>query len=136
MKKIALLFSIALLAGPMLAFAEPTVVEGDDAAKLYQADKGKALSLVQKNKEFLLRTADGKETLKPEIVTVKVGQRLYILNEEMTFVHNVYDETDANWVLKKQEPSKVAVITFDKPGNHILRCAIHPTMKTELHVVP
>ena len=135
MNKISLILSIALLTFPVVALAETSVIEGDEAMKLYQADKGKAQVLVQQNKEFILR-AGSKETPKPEIVTVKAGERFYIANEEHSFVHNVYDETDSNWVLRKQEPSKVAAITFDKPGTHKLRCAIHPTMKTELHVVP
>jgi plastocyanin len=136
MNKLHHLLSIAIIAFPINAFAGAKVVEGDESVKLYQADKGKAQVLVQQNKEFILRAPDGKETPKPGVITVKTGERFYIVNEEHSFVHNVYDESDSSWLLRKQEPSKVAAITFDKPGTHKLRCAIHPTMKTELHVIP
>lgn len=133
MKLYTLLFA-TLVAFAVSAHAEVTVKEGDTAQKLYEADKGKAIILAQKNKEFILRTPGGQEKTKPEVVKLKVGQRLYVVNEEHTFVHNVYDESDASWLLKKQEPSRTAVIIFDKPGVHRLRCAIHPTMKTELRI--
>lgn len=136
MYKPHLLLSIAIMVFPLTAFAGAKVVEGDESMKLYQADKGKVQILVQQNKEFILRVPNGKETPKPKAITVKAGERFYIVNEEHSFVHNVYDESDSSWLLRKQEPSKVAAITFDKPGKHKLRCAIHPTMKTELRVVP
>lgn len=124
-----------LLAIPSLALAGTTVTEGVEAEDAYAKEKDKVLVLVQKNKEFVLRTPDGKEKIKPDVVKVKAGERFYIINEEHDFVHNVYDETDANWVLKKQVPSAVASITFDAPGQHSLRCAIHPTMKIVVDVV-
>jgi plastocyanin len=127
---------LALLFCPGIAFAEASVVEGDEAMKLYQAEKSKAQVLVQKGKEFVWRSPDGKEIIKPESVNVKVGQRFYITNEEHEIIHNVYDTTDASWVLKKQEPSKVAAITFLKPGEHYLRCAIHPLMKITVKIAP
>lgn len=129
-----LLVTLCSLLQPVTASASAIVGEGDEAIQSYAKEKGKTILLVQKDKEFILRTPDGKEQLKPEVVKVKVGQRFYIVNEEHGFVHNVYDETDKSWVLKKQVPSGVASITFDKPGTHSLRCAIHPAMKTIVEV--
>ena len=37
MNKVRLILSIALLAFPLVASAETNVIEGDEAAKLYQA---------------------------------------------------------------------------------------------------
>jgi plastocyanin len=136
MRRLILLVLVVFLVLPARAFADAAVVEGDEAVKLYQADKGKAQTLVQKGKEFILRAPDGKETSKPESMTVKVGERFYVSNEEMEFVHNIYDMTDSSWVLKKQEPSKIAAITFTKSGEHNLRCAIHPMMKIKVNVLP
>lgn len=136
MRKLCLLFAVLFLLPPHCAHADVLVVEGDAAKKLYATEKDKVQTLVQKDKEFLLRTADGTEVSKPEKITVKVGERIYVTNEEMEIVHNVYDSTDTSWLLKKQEASSVAAITFLKAGQHKLRCAIHPIMKTEVVVVP
>ena len=58
----------------------------------------------------------------------------YHENDEEKTVHNVYDATDHNWVLKKQLPSSVAAVKFKEPGAHDLRCAIHPGMKIKVKV--
>lgn len=124
-----------------LSFALPVlaavkVEQGEMAVQLYNNDRNKSQVLSQINKMFVLRTPDGKENKHPTTITVKVGERFYIKNEEKVIVHNVYDTTDASWVLEKQEPSGIAAVTFDKPGKHNLRCAIHPIMKIEVLVVP
>lgn len=136
MKKISPAFLMALLFVPLTVFAGTAIVEGDQAKALYNADKGKAQVLVQKNKIFILRAPNGEETSNPNTIKVKVGERFYIANEEEIFIHNVYDTTDSNWVLKKQTPSNVAAITFDAPGKHSLHCAIHPTMEIDVNVMP
>lgn len=133
LKKTLLSLAFSLLFLPAIACAATTVTEGDDAKKLYDAEKGKAQILVQKDKVFILR-AGGVETPKPDQIKVKAGEHFYIANEEGEYVHNVYDETDAGWVLKKQEPSSVAAVSFSAPGEHHLRCAIHPQMKVTVAV--
>ena len=131
------LLTIAILSSwSVLSAAETHVVEGDAARALYRSEKGTAQVLVQRDKVFVLRAPDGSETPKPASITVRVGERFFISNEEESFVHNVYDLSDAAWVLQKQHPSELAGVAFDRPGVHELRCAIHPTMKTEVRVVP
>lgn len=133
LKKAAALFILCLLSLPVAGHAATLVTEGDDAKKLYDAEKAKSQVLVQKDKNFILR-AGGAETPKPTDLKVKAGERFFIANEEGEYVHNVYDESDAGWVLKKQEPSSVAAIAFDAPGVHKLRCAIHPQMRITVTV--
>lgn len=135
MQKFFISLVMFLLVVPSLGYAKAGVVEGDDAKKLYEKEKKTAKVLVQKNKEFTLRLPDGKEIEKPEQLTVKIGERFYIVNEEDTFVHNVYDVTDSSWVLTKQLPGNVAAVTFEDAGTHMLRCAIHPIMHTNVKVV-
>jgi len=115
------------------SFAATKVTEGDDARTQYEAEKAKAKTLAQKEKVFILR-AGGAEAQKPEKLTVTAGERFFITNEEAEYVHNVFDESDAGWVLKKQDPGTVAAISFDSPGVHKIRCAIHPQMKTTVIV--
>ena len=130
------LFGLLMLAllFPAVAVAGAAVVEGDEAKKQYEASKGKVQVLAQKGKNFILRSPGGEETLAPKSMTVKVGEPIYLTNEEEKYVHNVYDNTDNSWVLKKQKPSEVAVITFSEPREHKLRCAIHPKMKITVKV--
>ncbi len=118
------------------AFCASKVLDGDDAQHLYDAEKSKAQVLVQKDTSFHLRKPGTAEEDKPATLTVKKGEYFFIVNEEMAYVHNVYDETDASWVLKKQAPSSVAALSFDSSGEHKLRCAIHPKMQVTVIVTP
>lgn len=116
-------------------FALTEAIEGDEAKALLEKLQTSNNVLVQLNKVFVLQTPDGKRTASPEEVTIEVGEYLFITNEEHGIVHNVYDQTDHSWVLKKQLPTGVAAIRFDEPKVHELRCAIHPTMKIKVNVV-
>lgn len=126
---------VALMLGNPV-FAASKVVEGDEAKQLYDTEKSKAVVLVQKDGSFHLRKPGAAEEDKPATLTVKKGEMFFITNEEAAFVHNVYDETDASWVLKKQTPSTVAGLSFDSAGEHKLRCAIHPKMQVTVVVTP
>ena len=130
---IILLVALAL---PVGVEAKTDVIQGAKAKALYETNRAKAVMLVQKHKIFILRRPDGKEESNPKLVRVRIGQPLYIANEEDIFVHNVYDLTDASWVLKKQTPASMAAIMFDTPGTRQLRCAIHPTMEISVEVTP
>lgn len=127
-----ILFIVRVL--PTVVFAEVISTEGEDAKKRYTMEKDKAQVLAQKGKEFILRSRN-KEISKPTTMTVKQGEQFYIINEEDSFVHNVYDMTDSSWIIKKQHPRDVAAIIFKSPGIHNLRCAIHPKMKIKVEVV-
>lgn len=117
-----------------VGFCATTVVEGDAAKAAYEKDKATAYTLRQKGTVFILVAPGGAETPTPTEVTIKPGEALYILNEEDKVVHNVYDESDNSWVLKKQEPANVASIAFSDVGTHKLRCAIHPKMKIVVNI--
>lgn len=114
---------------PSAAYAGTKVLEGEEAKKMYEQTKATANTLRQTNTIFVLKKPDGTETEKAEEMKVKVGEYIFITNEEEKVVHNVYDESDQSWVLKKQEPGNIAAIAFDTAGVHKLRCAIHPKMK-------
>ena len=114
--------------------AETQVLEGDEAQAMYETSKSEHYTLRQIDKIFSLVAPDGTETPKPESVTVAPGEFIFITNEEEKVVHNVYDQSDQSWVLKKQEPGGYAAIAFGKPGQHKLRCAIHPKMKITVNV--
>lgn len=127
--------ALLLLMLPSLTYAKADVIEGEDAKKLYEKEKATAKVLIQKNKEFILRQPGQEAIPKPEKMTIKAGERFYIVNEEDTFVHNVYDTTDSSWVLTKQPPGNIAAVSLEDAGTHLLRCAIHPTMHIDIQVV-
>ena len=134
MKKTIIALATTVLLAPTASLAETNVIEGAEAEKVYSAEKSKYNTLAQVDKLFVLRSPNGTEESKPKSLTVKVGEKIFITNEEEKYVHNVYDTTDNSWVLKKQEPGGVAAISFSKPGEHKLRCAIHPKMKIKITV--
>ena len=120
---------------PFSSFAAETkVLEGDEAKALYDQTASESYVLRQIDKIFILVAPDGTETEKPDAFTVKAGEYFFITNEEEKVVHNVYDQSDHSWVLKKQEPAGYAAIAFGNPGEHKLRCAIHPKMKVTVTV--
>lgn len=128
---ISMVVSLAVLL-PATAMAAK-VTEGEEAKKLFEAEKATAVILMQKDKKFVLRHK-GADTPEPKEIKVKVGERVFITNDEEKIVHNVYDSTESDWVLKKQEPSSVAAVAFEKAGTHNILCAIHPQMVTTVIV--
>ncbi len=116
------------------AYADTRVVEGDEAKALYDKSGSKFNTLRQSNKTFVLVAPDGTQTPKPKKLTVAPDEWFFVTNAEDKFVHNVYDRSNRSWVLKKQEPGGFAAISFPEPGEHKLRCAIHPKMKITIKV--
>ncbi len=117
------------------AFAQTIAIEGKKAEALLKELQKSSNILIQENKVFILQTPDGKREEGAKEVTIEVGEYIFITNEEQRVVHNVYDQTDHSWVLKKQLPTGVAAIQFNKVKAHKLRCAIHPKMKIIVNVV-
>lgn len=134
MMYIITLLATVFIFSPVVASANTSVIEGDDAKALLEENAASSHILKQKKKLFHLISNGGSEERKPSSLTIKKGDTIFITNEEKKFVHNVYDSSDQNWVLQKQLPGEVAAITFNEPGVHKLRCAIHPKMKITVTV--
>jgi plastocyanin len=126
-------FAILLLSYPVQAGVD--VIEGEEAKVLYEEQKDSAETLSQINKIFVLKKPGGENIENPPEVSAPVGSYLFIVNDEEKTVHNVYDQTDHSWVLKKQLPAGIAALKFTEPGIHELRCAIHPGMKVTIKVI-
>ncbi len=109
------------------------IIQGKQAEKVYKAEKSKFITLVQNHRAFIVRMGNGEEIAKPKEFTVKFGEKLFIVNEEEKFIHNVYDSSHKRWILRKQKPGEVAILDPEK-GKYKLRCAIHPQMKINLIV--
>ncbi|NRA67643.1 MAG: hypothetical protein HRU19_24390 [Pseudobacteriovorax sp.] len=67
-------------------------------------------------------------------IKIKKGESITFVNDDNT-PHNVFSMTkDHKFNLKIQQPNSKSSQTFDKPGEAIVRCAIHPKMKLKVIV--
>ena len=75
----------------------------------------------------------GKAFSKAE-VTLKKGDTLVFVNDD-NVAHNIYSTSAGNdFNLGSQPPGKSVSVTFDKPGDIDVLCAIHPLMKMKVKV--
>jgi len=62
------------------------------------------------------------------------GETVVFKNED-DVAHNVFSQTPGlEFNTKTQAPGTEAPVTFHQPGTAEVRCAIHPKMKTLIHV--
>lgn len=102
MKDMKLTIALAFLAGSAVAFAA-------SAAEKSIHQKGKLFS----EKE----------------VAIKKGDTLVFVNDD-NIAHNVMSATAGHtFNMGSQAPGKATPVTFDKPGEIQVICAIHPAMK-------
>ena len=122
---------VALMCLPCLALAR-TATTNSAGAENFVAEG--AMLLSQKDKTFILISADGVNTVAPRVINIKAGERIYIRNDDVVAFHNVYDRTARNWVVRKQGPGEMSTAKFDKRGRHHLYCAIHPEVRITVRV--
>jgi plastocyanin len=83
------------------------------------------VTVVQRNQEFSVRDLE-----------VRVGDRVTFVNGD-NVTHNVYSETKGmEFEIELQPPGRSDSITFARPGNLEVRCAIHSAMKLRVDVKP
>lgn len=70
-----------------------------------------------------------------EEVTVKLGDSVEFTNED-PFFHNIFSlSTAATFDLGSFPEGESRKVTFEKPGEVIVECAIHPSMQMTIEVV-
>jgi len=68
-----------------------------------------------------------------ELTVPQRGEVLFRNDDPVT--HNVFSRTEGSqFNLKMQKPGQEDIVKFELPGDVIVRCAIHPTMKLTIHV--
>ena len=71
---------------------------------------------------------------KVEKLTIKAGDSIKFLNEDPWF-HNVFSLSDVKtFDLGSYPKGQFKTVTFDKPGQVDIECAIHPQMQLHLEV--
>ena len=101
----------------------PVLLVGAALLAAPQAHAGE-ISVSQKDKTFA-----------PESVSVKVGDTVKFLNDD-DVTHNVIAKSPAGDSKNNgaQKPGETVSVVFDKPGDHEVRCGIHPKMKMTVKV--
>ena len=67
-------------------------------------------------------------------ITIKVGDTINFINSDSYF-HNVYSLSDAaQFDLGSYPKGESKSITFEKPGEIMARCAIHPQMQIDITI--
>lgn len=85
----------------------------------------------QANPEALAVSQKG-TLFQPGTLDVTTGTVIRITNDD-PFVHHVYVESPGfAYDSGEQRPGHVIAVRMDKPGQHVLQCAIH--LKMKLHV--
>ena len=69
-------------------------------------------------------------------VTLRAGDRIVFKNED-SVSHNVFSRSPGSeFEVKAQLPGQESPVSFAKPGEAEVRCAIHPAMKLHVTVTP
>lgn len=77
-----------------------------------------------------------KRTYAPGAVTIKPGDTLRVINDDI-FLHHAFVDTEAlRFDSGSMEEGETRDIQFDAPGRYEVRCAIHPKMKLDVTVTP
>jgi len=99
-----------------LAFALLTCPIAVMAGEVTVAQKGKAFSVAS--------------------LTIKAGDKVAFRNDD-PFAHNVFSLSDAmQFDLGTYPQGQAKTVTFSKPGQYDIECAMHPEMKLVINVKP
>lgn len=74
------------------------------------------------------------KTFSKSEITIRLGEKLIFKNDDEV-THNVYSITPGMaFDLQRQAPGASSSITFNKAGDALVQCSIHPKMKLVVHV--
>lgn len=86
------------------------------------------VTVTQTNKTFMMKG------VKVEKLTIKAGDTISFLNEDPWF-HNIFSLSDLKtFDLGSYPKGQSKSVTFEKPGQADIECAIHPGMLLKLEV--
>lgn len=76
-----------------------------------------------------VRVGQAGKAFTPGEVAISPGDQVIFVNDD-TIDHNVFSRSEgAKFNLKLQKPGEEKARTFETPGRHTVRCAIHPKMR-------
>ena len=75
-----------------------------------------------------------KRQYNPGKVTIKAGQSLKIINDDIFLHHAFVDSDKMEFDSGSMEEGESATVEFDTPGQYQVKCAIHPKMNLDVTV--
>jgi cytochrome c peroxidase len=72
----------------------------------------------------------------PDTLQVAVGSQVQIENDDRVTHHVYIDQPDMKFDSGEQSVGNAVTLKFDHTGTFAVRCAIHPTMRLDVTVVP
>lgn len=73
-------------------------------------------------------------TYAPGAVSIKTGQSIKILNDDMFLHHAFIDSDEMEFDSGSMDEGESAIVKFATPGVYNVKCAIHPKMNLEVTV--
>lgn len=90
--------------------------------------------LARSASDDILTISQKRRTYAPTEVTIKAGDKIRIVNDDI-FLHHAYVDSDLlRYDSGSMDEGESRDITFDDPGQYQVRCAIHPRMKLDVTV--
>jgi cytochrome c peroxidase len=72
----------------------------------------------------------------PDAMQVTTGTSVKIENDDRVTHHVYVDQPDMKFDSGEQSVGNAVSLQFDRAGTFVVRCAIHPTMRLDVTVVP
>ena len=84
--------------------------------------------------EDMIVISQKNRTYAPEAVSVKAGESIRIINDDIFLHHAFVDDEDMEFDSGPMEEGETRDIEFSEPGEYDIKCAIHPKMKLTVTV--
>jgi len=82
----------------------------------------------------IITISQKKRTYAPKAVTIKAGDKLRVVNDDIFLHHAFIDSPDLQYDSGSMEEGEERDIQFNKPGEYQIKCAIHPKMNLDVKV--
>jgi plastocyanin len=84
--------------------------------------------------QFVLTVTQIDRTFRPNKVTISAGAALLIKNDDRIAHHIYVDSDDMSYDSDEQQSGESVRLPFEKKGQFLVLCAIHPRMSLEVTV--
>ena len=82
----------------------------------------------------IITISQKKRTYAPKAVTIKAGDKLRVVNDDIFLHHAFINSPDLQYDSGSMEEGEEREIQFSKPGEYQIKCAIHPKMNLDVTV--
>ena len=90
--------------------------------------------LAQNSTSDIITISQKKRTYAPKAVTIKAGEKLRIVNDDIFLHHAFVDSPELQYDSGSMEEGEKRDIQFNTPGEYKVKCAIHPKMVLDVTV--